>query len=482
MGDVNFALLNSCKVFFFGIFFYSGYCFLFYTTTSGNFLTRSIMGSFFSVMVTSLMLSCAVAPVLATTSSIRPDGTVLVDGVPFFPMGFYDIKNINDMKNVAASSFNCSWTRYQDVSNFGQFLDSCGAHKFRVIVACNSEDVVAEGLVTQYKNNPGVFSWDAEDDAEDPTYRNFDQVRTKSIALKTADPTHARYISLTANSNQRRADVRKWVEISEMSGIQMYPIGDVTWDRIVQTNALRVCAQRMCYYADTARAAQRSIIGNLQSHSWGSRAEANGRYPTAAEIRNMTYAGLIAGLKGIVYYTYNGITGVTDHWNELKLLAPDVKRMAPALMDGTWSRLTTGDADLFAAHWVYRDTLWVIAVNTSYSSSKTVSLTLPTGYTAAPVTVASRLASGLTLQNRVLSGTLAAQATYASYIPKTVTTGMQGRAPGRLTDVQSAQNRQVNTLYDIRGRNVCNECEGSASPAGVYVDMSARKVVLNTNW
>ena len=378
-------------------------------STKNLWLFRTV---FISILV--LQYACSVA---VAGSSLGSSATFLVNGEPVFPMGLYDVNRIEDMKSVAAAGFNCCWYRYGDGDDYGQYLDECAENDLYVIVSCRSENVLSSGLVSRYSTKPAVLFWDVEDDADDPAYRGFDEVKAKADAIGSADPDHARYLSLTANTDSRRAEAGKWVGITEAIGIQMYTVGRVQWDPIDQQHALRVCAQRTIYYVNEARAVNHAIIGNLQSFSWGSRAQSNGRYPTAKEIRNMSYAGLIAGLKGIVYYTYRGITGVTDHWNELKAIANDVKRLAPILTDGSHTAIETDDQDLYAAYWVYGDTLLFAAVNTSYSEQKSLSVSLPQDYTTTtPVVVDERFDMDVSIYNGQLTGDLGATESYACLI------------------------------------------------------------------
>ena len=124
----------------------------------------------------------------------------------------------------------------------------------------------------------------------------------------------------------------------------------------------------------------------------------------------MTYQAIAAGVKGIIYYTFfdggNSLpTGSPSLWAELKALVPEVNVLAPALLSGQMTRvLADASGDRFASYWVYENRVYVIVVNTSPSSAKAYSLTMPAGTVGPAQPLFSGRPSGMTFSNGMLSG------------------------------------------------------------------------------
>jgi hypothetical protein len=97
------------------------------------------------------------------------------------------------------------------------------------------------------------------------------------------------------------------------------------------------------------------------------------RPPSPKELRGMTYLALLTGVKGIIYYTYqDGQWLLTDHpeqWEAAKALVPEVKALAPAMLDGKFKLLSEGP-DIYAGYWEYEGKRYVAIVNGAADARK----------------------------------------------------------------------------------------------------------------
>jgi Secretion system C-terminal sorting domain len=158
---------------------------------------------------------------------------------------------------------------------------------------------------------------------------------------------------------------------------------------------------------------------NAQAFNWGNFGTSpNSRFPTVAEERNIVYSGIAAGIKGIISYVFDNLEAQTSLWNECKALRTDVSTLESALLNGTLIRINTGDQELVASYWVYNNKCYVVVENTSYSSSKNVSLVLPAGYSGTKTSLFSRMPNTLSLAGTTLSGSIAQQAVQVYTIDK----------------------------------------------------------------
>jgi hypothetical protein len=104
------------------------------------------------------------------------------------------------------------------------------------------------------------------------------------------------------------------------------------------------------------------------------------KVPTFTEVRNMTYQALLAGVKGIIFYTYaDNDFEIKKHpalWAGMKTLPGEIKTLEPMLLNGILIPLKTNTEKIVAGLWQYRDRRIVCLVNT-FNQPNRLSLSLP---------------------------------------------------------------------------------------------------------
>lgn len=364
-----------------------------------------------------------------TNFTLRTDGTILKAGKPFFPMGFYvDRGSIafykTQITDIALSgSFNVVDLPYVggDKTGWTSFLDLCWDKKIYVESQLYYDAPVFEP-VDLYKSHNATFAWSIADDA-DNGYFSLAQLKDRNAQCKAKDPNHLSFLTLTGYYLGRRNLADNYTNIADASGYQCYPINPPSDYDVTSSNALTETYLRTLLYVQSAAKYNKPMVLNAQNFSWGGQS-ANPRYPTVAEVRNMTYSGLASGIKGIISYVYNnGLTNQTALYNEIKQLGKDVQAMQTMLLDGKLTRKTAADAELVSSYWELADTCLVVLANTTYSKSKTVNLVLPAKYANYALTsVSKRMPSMLTYNNGILSGSINNQEVEVyKLIPKIVT-------------------------------------------------------------
>ena len=95
----------------------------------------------------------------------------------------------------------------------------------------------------------------------------------------------------------------------------------------------------------------------------------------------MTYQALVAGVKGIIYYTYYDRSWyLPDHpqlWEGLKSLVPEINTMTPFLLQGSWRKIDVNYQNVFGAIWVLNDKALVIITNASDKAINNLTIPLP---------------------------------------------------------------------------------------------------------
>jgi hypothetical protein len=352
-----------------------------------------------------------------STSSLRSDGTILVNGQPFFPFGAHSVHWSNSaadrmagLKAMINAGFNVSTQEYTQSgsgANFGDLVDTACHYGIYLSIGVPSPPNLPNAI-NAYKNRNCVLWWALADDGDDgsPTIT---ELTTYNSNAKSADNTRLTYLTLTGFDTDRRNNVSSYTPIADVAALQIYPIGThVNYD-VTTTNALTQTYLRTLAYVQSATALNKPMIMNLQTFNWGSQSNIP-RYPTVAELRNMMYSGLAAGVKGIISYdfSFDLMNNQTALWNEFKTLRTDVTTLQQALMNGALTRVNTGDQELVSSYWIYNNKCYVVVVNTSYSNAKNVAIQLPPGYRAnIPISLFPRIAGVLNSNSGILNGTVA---------------------------------------------------------------------------
>lgn len=310
----------------------------------------------------------------STSVTHRPDGTVLVNGRSFFPFGFYHVSwawqgtpegRVQDLQRLSQAGFNLMITEPisdSDSANFTGLLDQAQqAGMFVIPYGLSPEN---RQRVLQH---PALLGFKVADDAN--VQYTPQQVAERSAQFKALNPAKLTYFSLSVG--QERPET-PYFAAGDLIGNQSYPIGN---DDIGVT-------YRMMQSAVQSAVAQGNVpIANLQSSFWGA------TKPTPAEVRNMTYQALLAGVKGIVYYAYRApevdLNAEPFLWKSLQGLSREVALLAPLLLDGELITLNSGTAHAPLAAYLRGQTSggewqgYLLTVNTSRRESQSVDLQLP---------------------------------------------------------------------------------------------------------
>jgi hypothetical protein len=304
---------------------------------------------------------------------IRSDGTTLLKGKPFFPFGFYHVSwysssdtLLADLQTIAAGGFNTVHASAAFPDTYQVVLDTAHTLGLQLITEDGSPELAA-----RYGSHPAVLAWNIADDVDNGK-QDPNAVAAKNQAVGNADRRHLTYVSGYSSN------LPAYVNTAGVLAMQSYPIAfghddeiSATYPQVaILTNAVRTC--------------NRAAYANVQSFNWAiANPQTPGvRSPTSAEVRNMTYQAIVAGVKGILYYTFvdrdwNLPRDSPQLWDGLKALVPEIKHLSPYLLNGRVTPIQTGHPKVFAGFWQLGQEAILIVVNASYQSSPSLSLTLP---------------------------------------------------------------------------------------------------------
>jgi len=303
-------------------------------------------------------------------------GVTTVNGKPLFPLGFYHVswqstavERIKAMQNIAKAGFNTihvsSTTDINDESSYGDFLDRSAQQGIYVIT---EQQINLQNVVKEFKHKPAVLAWNIADDVNDGKQTPHD-IRQLNHKIKSLDSNHITYISGYSD------EIYKFENCSDIIAMQSYPIGNN--DEISSTY------RRVSLTRETVAPFNGTVYANIQAFSWSDSQEhlKHPVIPTFNEVRNMTYQALVAGAKGIIYYTYYDRSWyLPDHpqlWEGLKSLVPEIKTITPFLLQGSWRKIDINYPNIFGAIWVLNGQALAIVVNASDQAIDHLIISLP---------------------------------------------------------------------------------------------------------
>lgn len=286
--------------------------------------------------------------------TLRHDGMMLVDGKPFFQIGMYYLKpfdgNNNDLdtmfKDLRSRGFNIG----REAGNFFEsepaieFVKAAERNDFHVFMTAgftqqgaNTQDLraIAEG-VAKMRNFKSLLMWYIGDDT--CTHNTPRGLTNKTDTVKAIDPgritIQADVIGSTADSHYL-----PFVNCTDCFHIEIYPIHKGNKQRDHENCVYQTIADVDCAVNDVKKAATSpknicSIIQYFASkadtpHGWD--------FPTATELRGMTYASIIRGVHGITWYNYAKAVkyytagSIPERWEELSSVASELNSLLDVL-------------------------------------------------------------------------------------------------------------------------------------------------------
>ncbi len=342
-----------------------------------------------------------------TNTSIREDGTIMVNNQPFFPFGLYhdssyisdwygsNTKRLEDLKVISAAGFNT--IRPQVGGNYDAdvaFLNEAQSNGIYVLSSFNYDKRTK--IVDRYKFHPAILGWEIVDDVDHPNNAySVGGVIDWKAEIKSTDSNRITYVSGAFPTR-----IEPFFNLADVLGFQSYPIDN---DPNV-TKPLRSHYYALKSVTEAARRNNQSIIANLQTFAWRNIA------PSPKQLRNMTYSALINNVKGIIYYSYFypgwELSENSALWNELKSLVPEIKQLNSVLLEGSWKRLNSGTENLFAAQWTYNESIYVVALNASPTDIIETSISIPEAVNGSVEALFSNRPQGMIFNQGKLSGSI----------------------------------------------------------------------------
>jgi hypothetical protein len=294
----------------------------------------------------------------ALPSYVDEHNRLIVDGKPFFPLGWYCNGNVGYLNEVADSPFNCLLDygiNGRPLDKIREYLDAAHACGIKLIYCMNDlypaatyhkqlgpwtgNQDMARGVISTFKDHPAVLAWYLNDEL--PVEMIPDLMRYYDL-VRSTDPGHPTFIVHFAPDI-----IPDFVPTTDVLGIDVYPVPTRPLTRVSEMTDVGMRATR----------GLKPLWMVLQAFAWyqysppedpkttGGRGRiptANelrtGRAPTREEERCMTYLALTHGAMGLIYYSYYDLRVLPQYqemWGWMKQIGAEVRELSPVLLSPT---------------------------------------------------------------------------------------------------------------------------------------------------
>jgi hypothetical protein len=326
------------------------------------------------------------------------------NGKSFFPIGFYYYPdNVADTDNkeldlIAKSGFNTLHIDIKDSSNCSPFFDQCHAKGLKIFAQFGHDfgkfSMGDVGFLDMYKNHPALLGWSIADDANngknaiDTTAARQKIVKTKTPKLQTilsVYKNHEKGISYTAEEMLPYADIVAY---------EMYAIDN--WGQAIgaftkEEELLQVDRELSIFQKANLGKFNKILVAIPQTFSWASYSTNQGaKLPTPAELRSITYTGIMNGAKGILNYTFGQkaipekniptfkLPSADSLWLESTRIAKELDELKNVFLFGKRNKINLEKTPwLKMTRWNYKGKTYLIISNLHKTEAQKVDIRVP---------------------------------------------------------------------------------------------------------
>ena len=290
-------------------------------------------------------------------TTLRDDGVTLIDGKPFFPIGIFGVTkcgfNNNDwekcMQDLKKTGFNLLHT-YDRVNCPEGDVYIAAARKYGFQLWFEGRDPFKRQLLNKHIKNPAILAWYLGDDTSDYTHpaRFIDLYD----ASRSVDGSRLTCQADGPGAHKKISQYRDFVLGSDVFMPEIYPCqrhNDVDRGKSV---AQIIHEMEICRFDIAISGTQRpralwpiiqyffSTVGNNPKRGWL-------RFPDQAEVRAMSYAAVIHGGQGLIWYAYGkkpfkgekigafGVNSTPERWQVITDLTKEFQFLSPVLVSRT---------------------------------------------------------------------------------------------------------------------------------------------------
>ena len=304
----------------------------------------------------------------------RATGGLIVDGLPFFPFGFYCYSPVQEtlMEEEVVKGFNMI-SPYQQIEKKSfkerkKYMDRCAALGMKVNYnLCSvaggggagsdrqekSDDELEKLLIEEvnsFKNHPALLSWYISDE---PVLQgmSIEKLRKVYDTIKQLDPYHP--VSIVFMKPQKS---REYTEALDIIMADPYPIPE---HNILDVGNTTGNLTKEFFLEKSVWIVPQAFGGG---EHWK-------REPTKQELRMISYHAVINQAVGVQYFVRHGMNSFpksTTAWAECGAIALEVAELTPYLLSGEEGLIIhSSDPDIKVRSFRKGDRIIILAVNTA---------------------------------------------------------------------------------------------------------------------
>ena len=327
----------------------------------------------------------------------RADGTLIINGKPEFPFGWYHVSwgtslqdRLDFIKSIGEAGFNVAHMSCDKPEDWKTVLDAADKVGVKVITEYGGD---YPAFIKAYKYHPAVMAWNSGDEPDGQGISP-DEMLRRANSFKDADPDHPAYMVLCVPPTYAR-----YAGSADIIAPDIYPIPN---GKVEDVYKFLMSARTEAAKYSRPIWAVVQCFGYASPKTW--------RIPTVDECRNMTYQALLAGAKGVIYYTYYdgqfAVQKFPDLWKGMKELVPEINAVKPYVLSGMPEAVKSGSEDIVCGIWKSKNGHLLMITNTSSKETMEVKIALQAGLKKSWKALFARDSEGLTVIGNVLSGKL----------------------------------------------------------------------------
>ena len=289
--------------------------------------------------------------------------SLLVDDEPFFPIGLYWLR-ASLLGEVARLGFNSGDYFYKlQGEEIAALMDAAADDRIGVLLELSDfirgreepDRAAIEATVERYRQHPALLAWYIIDEPIETNVRPED-VEEIYRRIRELDPHHPVYLV-----NNRPHTYADYLDGSDILAVDVYPVPRYPLTRVGKS----VQAARWTSLDRKPVWLVAQAFGGVEH--WP-------RPPTAVELRNMVFQGLVHGARGILFYRYCGeeerAIQPSALWREVRTLAAELAELTPVLVTAEPEEEVIGTREVDVMLREYRGAYYLFAVNLTRSPQR----------------------------------------------------------------------------------------------------------------
>jgi hypothetical protein len=333
------------------------------------------------------------AETAAFKTYVDENNRLVVDGKPFFPIGWFGNTSLDQFEEIAGGPFNTMLpygVNGKSKAYTERYLDRVHESGMKLIYCMNDiyptatyydktgwEGVkgnsnIADAVVNTFKRHPAILSWYLNDERPKELMPKFVGYYRQAVEN---DPSHPCFIVI-----YNMSELKYFSPTTDILGVDRYPI---------PADPITTVTKEMQIARDAVKG-HKPVIAVIQAFGWYQYNDAlpdrgrtpteedlkSGRVPTYEETKNMAYQAIVHGVNGLMFYCYYDLRVLPqykEHWVQLKSIAGEIKTLSPVILSTNnlgMADCSPGDSGVETLIKDLDGELYLIAVNTSDKESK----------------------------------------------------------------------------------------------------------------